>query len=236
MPCDLAVLVPSRGRPRNVDRLITACGKTCRATTHLWFGFDADDPQIDANTSMASGRAALVIQPRMSLTGWTNYLAAQNMDAPYLASLGDDMVPVTDGWDELLITAIEHYSGVGYAYPDDRRRNDIPEAVVVSTVIVAALGSMCPVQPDGTPVVDHWFVDCMWKDLGMGARCICYVPEVIVEHRHPNVTGQPGDATYNDAAQSYDSDLAAYQRWRMRDMPGQVRAVQAVRGQAVSSV
>ena len=42
------------------------------------------------------------------------------------------------------------------------------------------------------------------------------------DHRHPNVTGEPADATYHDAAQGFDADLAAYQRWRLAGMAADV--------------
>lgn len=225
MAYDLIVLVPSRGRPGNVARLVEACDRTCRATTKLYFGFDLDDPQRPASeAAVPADRHGHVSGPRKGLGGWTNYLADMIgvPNAPYLASIGDDMVPVTDGWDEQLITGIEHMGG-GFAYPDDGRRTDVPEAVVVSTAIVQALGWMC------APGLHHWYIDNVWRDLGTGAGCLLYCGDIHVPHLHPNVTGQPGDATYNDAAQSFNSDLAAYQRWRMRNMPRDISTVRAVR-------
>ena len=222
---DLAVLVPSRGRPQNVARLVEACGKTCRANTVLVFGFDDNDPCKAANID-AAGDALVSTGTRAGLGKWTNRLIVPYLlsddPPPYLASIGDDMVPVTDGWDEQLIGGIERMGG-GFAYPNDRRRHDVPEAVVISTPIVRALGWMCP------PGIDHWYLDNVWRDLAVGAGCLLYCGDVIVEHRHPNVTGLPGDATYNDAAQSFDSDLAAYQRWRMRNMSRDISTVRGVR-------
>lgn len=190
----------------------------------LHFGFDEDDPTPNTDaipSSVIFDPVRVTVQPRMGLVAWTNHLASRYATRPpaWFASLGDDMVPLTDGWDERLITAIEHHSGTGFAYPDDRRRTDIPEAVVMSSSIVRALGWMA------LPSLDHWFCDCVWRDLGMGAGCICFVPEVIVEHRHPTVTGQPGDRTYTEAARSFDADLAAYQKWRLRQMHADVATV-----------
>ena len=47
------------------------------------------------------------------------------------------------GWDKALIRAIVETGGTGFSYPWDGTREDIPEAVVVSSDIVAALGWMC---------------------------------------------------------------------------------------------
>ena len=208
---DLAVLVPSRGRPKNVARLAEACARTCRASTILHFGFDEDDPELGRNIAEAAG-CRVTTGPRLGLAAWTNLLAAENLDAPYLGSLGDDMVPVTDGWDEKLITEVEHLGG-GFAYPDDRRRIDIPEAVIVDTRIVRALGWLA------LPACEHWYIDDVWADLGRPER-ITFARDVIVEHRHPHVIGgDPHDQTYGDAAAHLAADTAAWQRWRIFGMP-----------------
>lgn len=216
---DLAVLVPSRGRPANVARLVEACKKTCRAGTHLMFGIDNDDPARDTYIHSMDWESSMLIRDRMGLVAWTNYLAANQPDVPYLASLGDDMVPITDGWDAELITAVEKMGG-GYAYPDDKRRADIPEAVVVDARIVKALGWFA------LPSLSHWFCDDVWGALGKGAGRLAYCPDVIVEHRHPNVypDAKP-DATYDAAAATYLADAAEYRRWRLYQMPKDVLTV-----------
>jgi hypothetical protein len=160
---------------------------------------------------------------RDTLTGWTNRIVMANLDrAPYFASLGDDMVPCTVGWDEQLLAVLQE-NGPGYAYPNDLRRIDIPEAVVISAPIVRALGWMSP------PFVTHWYQDNVWADLGRATGCLHYLPDVIVDHRHPNVTGEPADATYHDAARGFDADLAAYQRWRLKGMAADVAKVREAR-------
>lgn len=216
---DLVILVPSRGRPANVARLVEACARTCRADTLIAFGFDQDDPAYVENLKAADG-CLTSIRPRMGLARWTNTLASLHMDAACLASLGDDMVPVTAGWDEKLIAAC---GPCGMAYPNDSRRDDIPEAVVMTTGIVAALGWMA------APGLEHWYIDNVWSDIGRGAQCITYLPSVFVDHRHPNVPGgDKPDATYWDANKVYADDLAVYQKWRLRSMRSDVAKVRAL--------
>jgi hypothetical protein len=222
---DLMVLVPSRGRPQNVKRLVEACTRTCRAGTRLAFGFDDDDPALQASIMAADG-AEFSTAPRMGLAKWTNALSDQYLHVPYLASLGDDMVPMTIGWDVMLLDA-QHLIGGGFTYPDDRRRHDIPEAVVIDTRIVKGLGWMCE------PTISHWYTDNVWRDLGAGAGCLKFVPDALVVHKHPNVKGgDPPDATYSDAAAAYNTDLAAYQRWRLKRMAADTETVRRVREQA----
>lgn len=221
---DLVLLVPSRGRPDKVARLIDACERTCTADTRLHFGFDNDDPVLSANIMAAGSSAWVTTGTRKGLGGWTNRLAAEHPWVPWLGSIGDDMVPVTRGWDERLIAAC---GPSGMAYPRDNRRDDIPEIIVMTRDIPAALGWVC------LPALHHWYVDNVWSDLGRAAGCLAYLPDVLVEHRHPNVPGgDKPDGTYNDAAQRYAHDLAAYQRWRLRGMAEDIRTVRRIHAAA----
>ena len=189
-------------------RLIEACAKTCKTDYVLHFGLDVDD--LSTQLTPDSPPVTWTSGTRMGLAAWTNYLAAEHPTTPYLCSIGDDMLPETDGWDERLITAIEHMGG-GFAYPFDGRRTDIPECCMVDTRIVAELGWFA------LPTAHHWFIDNVWSDLGKPDR-IAYLSDVKVMHLHPKVSPAPHDQTYEDAAGWLDKDLAAYQAWRLRDM------------------
>lgn len=211
---DMVVLVPSRGRPGNVGRLLEACAKTCRADTRVAFGFDEDDPQLEANTAALAGMLgpSWSVSARRGLAEWTNYLAMLHApDAPVLCSLGDDHVPRTDGWDVALIEAIGQIDG-GWAYPDDSRRDDIAEAVAVSSSIVRGLGWMA------LPDLHHWCIDNAWTALARAVGRLEYLHHVKVPHYHPHSPRLelqvPADHTYEEARWSYDLDKRRYLRWR----------------------
>ena len=188
--------------------------------TVIAFGFDEDDPELHENLKAADG-CFTSVRPRMGLAKWTNVLSALHEDATWQASIGDDMVPITDAWDTDLCEAA---SPTGMAYPNDRRRDDIPEAIVIGTRIVEALGWFAE------PTLEHWYIDAVWRDVGAAAGCLRYLPDVIVEHRHPNVRGgDPHDQTYADAAPGFARDLAAYQKWRMKRMRHDIETVRDVR-------
>ena len=153
---------------------------------------------------------------------------AHPLDAEHLGSFGDDHVPVTAGWDRLLIEKIERDSaGMGMSYPNDKLRTDIPEAVVISAPIVAALGWMA------NPVCDHWFIDNTWNDLGRGAGCLSFCPDVIVEHRRhekwTKLREVPYDATYSEAWPHLSPDGNAYRRWRLKDMRADIAKIRELR-------
>ena len=226
---DMVVLVPARGRPGNARRLIEECAKTCRADTRLLFGLDDDDAWRYAGITEGNE----IIRPRMGLAPWTNELAAAALieypGTPVLCSLGDDHVPVTDGWDEQLIEALGQIGG-GWAYPDDSRRDDIAEAVAVSSVIAKGLGWLVPAA-DGKPIVHHWCCDNAWTALARAVGRLEYLHHVKVPHYHPHSPVPeyqvPADPTYEEARWSYDLDKRRYLHWR--DQGGLIKDAAKVR-------
>jgi hypothetical protein len=229
---DLLVIVPSRGRPQNVARLLDSVRETRRIDTHVHVAVDEDDeklPQYRAVMDKA-GAAGDVLEagPRKGLCAWTNEIAVRRAgEYPFLASFGDDHVPRTPGWDLALCRAITDMGGTGFAYPWDGTREDIPEACVMSSDIVAALGWMC------MPSLAHWYPDQVWADLGRGAGCLRHCRAIAVDHVHP-ATGQArADATTRDNGRSLDADRDAYWAWRKGRMAADIKTILKLRERAL---
>ena len=207
MTGDLLVIVPSRGRPQNIARLLDAVHATAKMKTHVHVAVDDDDPELERYRYVMGQAGAdgdvLTTGPRKGLAAWTDEIAvAQAAEYPFLASLGDDHVPYTPGWDKALIRAIVSMGGTGFAYPWDGTREDIPEAVVMSSDIVAALGWMC------LPGLEHWYIDNVWADLGRAAGCLRHLRAVKVEH------AWKGDQTSRESSEKITADRDAYYAWR----------------------
>jgi hypothetical protein len=232
---DLLVIVPSRGRPQNIARLLDSVRETRRIGTHVYVAVDEDDeklPQYRAVMAKAGAEGdILTTGPRRGLCSWTNEIAAgQAARYPFLASLGDDMVPRTPGWDRALTRAITDMGGTGFSYPWDGTREDIPEACVMSSDIVAALGWMC------LPELSHWYCDNTWADLGRGAGCLRHCRAIAVDHLNP-ATGQvKADATNRDNGRSLEVDRDAYWAWRRTRMADDIAKVTALRELRASGV
>ncbi len=215
---DLLVVTPSRGRPWHLQRLVNAMRDTCQAGTDLVVYVDDDDPRLDDYKSL--GLEDLRTGPRGTLTSLTNALALEAAgDYRYLASLGDDHVPRTAGWDRELCGTVDAMGGTGFAYAAGSRWV-IPEAVVVSSDIVRALGWMC------NPRCAHYKIDDTWLQLGLAARCIAYRHDVLVEHMQFGIPYDPldpgkgmkavKDDTYADALQTEKvlADVVAWTDWQ----------------------
>jgi hypothetical protein len=233
---DCLVITPTRERPANAARLLAAVHATAVMRTHVALAVDDDDPQLpayerDVRPLLHPGDMMLT-GPRGCLSRWTNRIArGWGSEYRFLVSFGDDHEPVTPAWDAIMADEILALpGGRGFAYPDDERRDDIPEAVMTSTAVAEALGWLM------LPQCRHFYVDNAWADLGAQLG-ITYAHQVKVPHRHYTTTpGVVRDGSYAQAEAWGPADQAAYTQWR--DGGGLAKAVarvrQALDGQAMT--
>lgn len=233
---DLLVITPSRGRPERLRDMIYACMLLSEADTDIAVGIDDDDPAapwyeeiVGAFHFAYQGGAFFTKAERRTLSTWTNRIAAANAgEYRAFASLGDDHLPRTAGWDGLLLDALDEMNdyGEGIAYGDDLHQGgNLPTAPVISAGIVEALGYVCE------PSLLHFYVDHVWKDIGEAAGVLRYVPGVTVEHMHPHAGKGPRDQTYLEVGEGgprWEADLHAYHRWRNERMAADVAKVRVV--------
>lgn len=231
MPDKLCVLVPSRGRPESVARVVDAWNRTeAWESARLIFVIDADDPKygeyFDHSASPASPFGCVYIttmpewQPLVPKLNTVAVKAAETYH--YLAFMGDDHLPRTKGWAEDLVSELKEMR-TGIAYGDDGFQGKrLPTYWAMTSDIVSALGRMVPAP------VDHLYCDNAVKVLGQGADCLRYLPHVLIEHMHPMAGKAETDAGYErvNAPVQYRKDELAYLRW-IAD--GRVADVETVR-------
>jgi hypothetical protein len=227
MTGDLLIITPTRGRPKNLARLLDSIHELKRLETHVYAAVDNDDPEVGQYQHVIhkAGQPGdvLDIDARLGLAAWTNKVAVQEAgNYKYLASFGDDHVPRTRGFDKALCRGIEDMGGTGFTYPWDGVREDIPEAVVMSSDIVQELGWMC------LPSLEHYYVDNVWDNLGRGTGRIRHLRAVAVDHVNAASGQVPGDATYAGASEKYAADKAAYKAWRESQMADDIRSILAL--------
>jgi hypothetical protein len=207
----LAITVPTRGRPHNLERLAKAVKETCKLEYELFARIDEDDlsvyPELDNVT--------YVVGPRIFFTASLNELAkiASEQDFTHVAILGDDVLPETIGWDEIMVRSL---SELGVAYGSDGLEHlhppDLPTHVVVPMEMYRRLGWL------GMPTSRHLFLDNAWRELGRITEFI-YHPDVKLSHLHRWNKAAPDDKTYQEAndKQKREDDRIAFETWRDGD-------------------
>ena len=208
----LLVMCPIRGRRSSAERLLKSF-EEATDSADLVFITDGDD---DTYEGMDWGTALqATLTPRDSTSGKINQTAEACMDSyDALMFIGDDHLFSTPHWDTILLGNLEEMGGTGMVYGDDKRRTDIPETIVITSDIVKALGWFM------NPVLNHYYVDNSWADLGTRAGLLKFVPEVELTHLHYSVNPEiEHDELYKYAEKNFGaSDLEAYRRWQATGM------------------
>jgi hypothetical protein len=214
----LGILVPSRGRPGNLRRLIDAIAATATGEVRIYTRVDDDDPTRDEYLALEG--VHITTGPRIYYGPSLNQLApiADRDGCDHLAMFGDDVVPETHGWDRLLIDALDGRLGVAYGSDglEHKHARDLPTHYVTQTEISRRLGWFAP------PTMRHLFLDNVARDLGKGLGNFVYVPEAKIRHLHPWAGLAERDQTYREGGSNKrvrQADELAYRRWARHQLP-----------------
>lgn len=227
---EMLIVVPSRSRPQNVARLLQAWTDTdAWAVADMRIDIDADDQAYgDYLMLNLPPGARLAVGHRWRSLVWKLNRAARQESLTYgaLGFMGDDHVPMTEGWAQRYVAELRDL-GTGIVYcRDDYHDEKLPTQWAMTSDIVRALGNRLTPAP-----VDHLYCDNAVLDLGTAAGCIRYLPDVLIQHRHPVNGLAESDEQYrrvNSRAQ-YAHDRPAYQRWQADKLPAQAAAVAGLR-------
>jgi len=228
----LVVIVPSRGRPHSIPNLAETFANTTQdPNTKLWIAVDSDDPDLhkyqEAATTLTQVTVLEVIGGYMSAAlNEAAWKAASDPTVEAVGFMGDDHRPRTPGWDTAYLTALRGM-GVGIVYGDDGLQSEaLPTQCAMSASIVRTLGWMCP------PVLRHLWIDNFWLDLGRGAECLRYLPDVFVEHMHPYVDKAVMDAGYErvNSLEMITADRTAYERYADEELARDIEKIGTLRG------
>ena len=228
---ELLLAVPSRGRPYNIDRLISHMRDTCRGDTTLLIGLDCDDPHLPVYKHLrgilkedSPVNVELVIRSGLrQVVGWLNELTVTR--APhyrYVGHIGDDNVPTTDGWDVQVMEALDK---TPFAFGNDLNPNRAPGSlachIFMRAEIVTALGYF------GPPVLHHMYVDNVWTTWGLETG-ITYLHETFLEHRHPSTGRAKHDDSYAASEAWMSEDAVAFAWYCAHDLAGDVAKIRAL--------
>ena len=205
---DLVILVPSRGRPQNIEDLLFSLQET-KTASELIVIVDDDDETLDQYIELGC-KIMMIAKQGKGMARPLN--CAANIfkdDYRHFAFIGDDHRPRTEYWDQKLINALDEV-GTGIAYGDDLLQGEnLPTAVAMSGDIVRALEGMVP------PGFIHLYLDNFWMQLGKDLKSFIYLPDVIIEHLHPVAGKAQWDENYRsvNAEEVYSADAKAFDEY-----------------------
>lgn len=227
----LGVIVPTRSRPHNIEKVIDAWNITgAWSSADLIVVIDADDDVNLEYTRMLRDAPVTVMQ----IPKWTPMVPKLNAAAAVLATqgkyaalgfAGDDHLPRTPGWSTIYLDALAEL-GTGIVHGNDGyQRENLPTEWAMTVDIILALGRMVPAP------VDHLYCDNSIQDLGRGADCLRYLSDVNIEHVNPYAGKVAMDAQYksvNSRAQ-YSRDGTIYERWKRQQLQLDIKSVRKLK-------
>lgn len=235
---ELAVIVPSKGRPQSVAAVVQAWIDTeAYDNAKLVFAIDADDPTHSRyfDVKLPDPTTCWPLVSFVTLDAWMPMVpklnsvacSAVSRDDPYpmLAFMGDDHRPRSKGWAGRYVETLREL-GSGIVYGNDLVQGEkLPTQWAMTSDIVTALGRMVPAD------VEHLYCDNSILDLGLAAGCIRYLSDVRIEHCHPVAGRGAWDAGYErvNSRTQYAADHARYVRWKADRLPADADKVRALR-------
>jgi hypothetical protein len=247
---DLLVVVPSLGRPQNVERLIAGMRATIKNRVDLVVGLDAADSMlmnyplcVELDAKVTAWKRILTTPTTQGLgiewdiaaglppgvVAGINHLAVPRAkNYRYIGFMGDDHLPCTVGWDLAVTESLARQQeghGVGFCFGRDgyklRPEGELATSVFMTANVVQTLGYFSP------PCLRHMYCDDAWTHLGR-ATSVEFLPDVLIEHRHYSVGKSGNDETYRLTAPLMDLDGVAFQRYMASDFREDVARLKAL--------
>jgi hypothetical protein len=196
-------VLPSRGRPQNLQRLFDAWVKT-KASTPVLLCVDWDDPCWPEYESMdmpSGWRVSTGI--RGPLSRIYNDAFRRHPNEPFYGFIADDVVPVTEYWDTKLIEAA---GKDGMAVPSGGETTGGVPHFVLGGDLVRSVGWLA------LPGLDRIFIDTVWRDIARKRNVLTFMPEVVIKHLHFSNGKALMDSTYRKLRKAEDKLI--YDQWR----------------------
>lgn len=234
---DLAVLIPTRGRPANIRQVIGAWDFTnAWDVADMWLLTDADDAEaeyyeriVEETRNPDTGEPIIAVMEHKT---WMPMVHKVDIAARMVADLyfavgfaGDDHLPQTINWAQTYLANLRQL-GTGMVYGDDGYQGrKLSTEWAVTADAVHALGRMVPAP------VEHLYCDNSMMDVFGGAGAMLHLPGVRIEHMHPIAGKASNDAQYKrvNSSEQFRRDRPAYEGWKLTTLPGQIAKIKALR-------
>jgi len=210
------LMVPSRNRPQNIERLAKALLDTA-TSVDLFVGIDEDDSHVDAYADLSRQyKFKLRIGPRKRFGPMLNELGMPFVENyKYMGWCGDDHLPITKGWDEIYRQELDKID-TGVVYGNDLvQGKSIATQLAFTSNIAKELGYIVPDD------FIHLFIDNYFMVMAESIGKLVYLPEVIVQHLHYSAGSSQEDQTYKEANSpaNWSNDRQRFEDYVNNELP-----------------
>lgn len=180
----LSLIVPTRGRPRQLRRFLSSLAATTArpSRVEIVLVVDADDP-ASHHVAWPGLRVRAVVGAPGRTMGELNRAGADAARGEYLMLLNDDVIARTRGWDDAVLAAAARFPDrLGLVHVNDTLvRDHLCVFPLVSRRYAEAAGGICPADYRRYRIDDH-IEDVFNRLAALGERRTAYLPDVVLEH------------------------------------------------------
>lgn len=201
----ISILVPTRSRPANVERLMRSAYETATLPPEFWFYVDGDDPIFESVClAIENHGGQYVVGDRIVLSEMWNHLVTE-ASHDVLMHCGDDIIFRTIAWDAHIVTEFERYpDGIVLVHGDDGYQHDrIATHGFYHRRWVETLGRLVP------PYFSSDYNDLWNTEIADAIGRRVYLPHVLTEHMHPSAGKAELDQTHVERLARHDRDNVA---------------------------
>lgn len=205
----ISVLVPTRGRPHNMQRMVDSGRQTCGGYVEYVFYIDDDDqPSRDMAIQLheQGGDVFWTHGPRgvLNLSQlWNECYGVANPDHMIMQHSCDETVYRTEEWDTKVIEAFENEfpDGIGLVYGRDGIHDqNLATHGFITRTWVSTVGYFVP------PYFSSDYNDLWLHQVAQAVGRLWFLPDVYTEHMHPAVGKAPLDQTHQDRLTRHGQD------------------------------
>lgn len=198
----VSVLVPTRGRPENVRRLLDSAYENSVGPIEFVFYLDEDDPLREAALGhIRHYGATVIVGERITLSKtWNECYTRATHDL--LMQCGDDIVFRTQGWDGRFAEAFDAYPDkIAFVHGDDGFQHErIGTHGVLHRNWVEAVGYFVP------PYFASDYNDLWLTEVADALGRRVYLPDVLTEHMHPVAGKGELDTTHQERLRRHQAE------------------------------
>ncbi len=211
----LSLILPTRGRPRLLERFFASLlGMAHRPDELEVIMYVDDDDHSTRSDEIPMPNHTKIIGPRETM-GRMIRKCVETARGRMIMLINDDAVFRVPAWDLAVIDAVDRYpDGVVLAWCNDLfRKESMPNFPVMSRSLCELMGGTCPGEYRRDYVDVHLF-DIFQKLRAMGHDRLVYLSDVIVEHLHHEAGKAGFDETYHKPRMA--DDELEYIAWDTR--------------------
>lgn len=195
------ICLATHKRPDNITRFIASYGVT-GAIEPVLMMIDEDDRSYD-NIVFPDSFKVITIPSGSTASRRANIPFERFPEEPYYAIMGDDIVPMTNNWDQILKAAAGRFR---IAYPDDGiQHHRLATHPFIGGDLVRSQGFV------EEPSMGDWYADNCRMEIGRALHLLKYVEEVKFDHMHYINGKAPLDETYQ---KQQGRDPKDYIKWQ----------------------